>query len=71
MTSTVKILKEIDQHVGHLIDKHHQLDEEIDNASTNPSHIVPDEYITRLKKERLKTKDELTFVRYQLSRMCH
>ena len=67
MTSTVKILKEIDDHVGNLIDKHYQLDAEIDNAST----VVPDEYVTRLKKERLKTKDELSFVKFQLSRMCH
>ena len=67
MTSTVKILKEIDNHVGNLIDKHYQLDAEIDNAS----EVVPDEYVTRLKKERLKTKDELSFVKFQLSRMCH
>lgn len=67
MTSTVKILKEIDEHVGNLIDKHYQLDAEIDNVSA----VVPDEYVTRLKKERLKTKDELSFVKFQLSRMCH
>ena len=67
MTSTVKILKEIDDHVGNLIDKHYQLDAEIDNASD----VVPDEYVTRLKKERLKTKDELSYVKFQLSRMCH
>ena len=67
MASTVKILKEIDDHVGNLIDKHYQLDAEIDNAS----EVVPDEYVTRLKKERLKTKDELSFVKFQLSRMCH
>ncbi len=67
MTSTVKILKEIDEHVGNLIDRHYQLDAEIDNAS----EVVPDEYVTRLKKERLKTKDELSFVKFQLSRMCH
>jgi uncharacterized protein YdcH (DUF465 family) len=67
MTSTVKILKEIDNHVGNLIDKHYQLDAEIDNAS----EVVPDEYVTRLKKERLKTKDELSYVKFQLSRMCH
>ncbi len=67
MTSTVKILKEIDNHVGNLIDRHYQLDAEIDNAS----EVVPDEYVTRLKKERLKTKDELSFVKFQLSRMCH
>ena len=67
MTSTVKILKEIDDHVGNLIDKHYQLDAEIDNVSD----VVPDEYVTRLKKERLKTKDELSFVKFQLSRMCH
>ena len=67
MTSTVKILKEIDDHVGNLIDRHYQLDAEIDNAS----EVVPEEYVTRLKKERLKTKDELSFVKFQLSRMCH
>lgn len=67
MTSTVKILKEIDNHVGNLIDKHYQLDAEIDNASEH----VPDEYVTKLKKERLKTKDELSFVKFQLSRMSH
>ena len=67
MTSTVKILKEIDNHVGNLIDRHYQLDAEIDNAS----EVVPDEYVTRLKKERLKTKDELSYVKFQLSRMCH
>ncbi len=67
MTSTVKILKEIDNHVGNLIDRHYQLDAEIDNAS----EVVPEEYVTRLKKERLKTKDELSFVKFQLSRMCH
>ena len=67
MTSTVKILKEIDANVGNLIDKHYQLDAEIDNASA----VVPDEEGTRVKKERLKTKDELSFVKFQLSRMCH
>ena len=55
----------IEKHVKHLKDRHSNLHEEIDQTSV----YVDEGYLTRLKKEKLKVKDELSYTVSRLKKL--
>jgi len=58
-------LDAIEKHVTHLKEKHHDIHDELDHIN-----VYADEgYVTRLKKEKLKVKDELSYTVSRLRKL--
>ena len=62
MTTTGKIIEDTSNHYNQLVDEHKKLHTEIEHCQ----YYAPDAELTKLKKQKLRLKDEIEMLRLSL-----